>query len=255
VQSIELGLRQNFTNDFGSYLNPSVGTRWNLTPSVALRANFATVQRNPGLDQLYVFDTVHGWLPNPNLKPETGTNYTAGIDVSFAENLTGQFTYFGSSLSDRQAITNGRWDNIGLVTTNGLEAAMRWNISPEFYSSLSYTYTDAKIGSGAEQGLQLSTLPYSVGKLGLGYESAGWQANIFLSYASGSRRALFGLSGVSNLDFSPAYLNLDLSAKIPLSRNFALNLYLENLADVSYEKTNRIFQPGLTYRLGVQATF
>ncbi|MCA6615131.1 MAG: TonB-dependent receptor, partial [Pseudanabaena sp. M090S1SP1A06QC] len=31
---LELGLRQNFTNDFGSYLNPTVGTRWNITPDL-----------------------------------------------------------------------------------------------------------------------------------------------------------------------------------------------------------------------------
>ncbi len=252
---LEFGLRQNFTNDFGSYLNPSVGTRWSLAPNVAVRGSFATVQRNPGLDQLYVFDTVHGWFPNPNLKPETGTAYTAGIDVNLTENLTGQFTYFGNSLNDRLAVVSGRWDNVGLVTTNGLELGLRWNISPQFYSLLNYTYTDAKIGSGAETGLQLSTIPFSVGKLGFGYEESGWEANIFLSYYSGSRRAIFASTGTSSLDFSPPYLNLDLSGKLPISKNFALNLYLENLANVSYEKTNRIYQPGITYRVGVQATF
>jgi vitamin B12 transporter len=30
---------------------------------------------------------------------------------------------------------------------------------------------------------------------------------------------------------------------------------LENLADVRYEKVNRLYQPGLTFRLGVSANF
>ena len=100
----ELGLRQNFSSEFGSYLNPSVGLRWDISRNIALRGSWVGVQRNPGLDQLYVFDTVHNWLPNPDLDPETGSSWTAGVDVQISPSLTGQFTYFGSSLSDRLGI-------------------------------------------------------------------------------------------------------------------------------------------------------
>ncbi|ELS30243.1 MULTISPECIES: TonB-dependent receptor plug domain-containing protein [Pseudanabaena] len=258
---VELGLRQNFTSDFGSYLNPTVGTRWNLTPNLDFRNSFAVLQRNPGLDQLYVFDTVHNWLPNSSLIPERGVAYTAGFDWSVAaDSVLVQLTYFGSSLSDRLGVIAGRWDNVGQVTTNGIEAGVKWQISPEFSSFLNYTYTDAKINSSktaSEVGLQLATVPYSVGKLGIGYDSNGWQANLFFNYYSGSRRAVFaqGTAGQNATDFSPAYLSLDFNAKIPLHKNVALTLNLENLTDNSYEKTNRIYQPGLTYRIGLQASF
>ncbi|MBD0346974.1 MAG: TonB-dependent receptor, partial [Coleofasciculus sp. Co-bin14] len=91
---MDLGLRQNFNSEFGSSLNPSVGTRWAVTPSVAVRGSWVSVKRNPGLDQLYVYDTVHNWLPNPDLEPENGSSWTTGIDVAFSPSLTGQFTYF-----------------------------------------------------------------------------------------------------------------------------------------------------------------
>ena len=42
-----------------------------------------SVRRIPGLDQLYLYDTVHGWQPNPNLKPEIGSSWTVGADVSY----------------------------------------------------------------------------------------------------------------------------------------------------------------------------
>lgn len=171
--SLDLGLRQNFNSQFGSYLNPSAGLRYAFNPNVAVRGSWASVQRNPGLDQLYVFDTVHNWLPNPDLDPETGSTWTAGVDVNLSENLSGQFTYFGSSLDNRLAIVSGRWANIGLVNTNGLEAALRWKFAPQWSTFINYTYTDARIESGAEKGLQLSMIPYSVGKLGIGYESNG----------------------------------------------------------------------------------
>lgn len=251
----DLGLRQNFNSKFGSYLNPSVGLRWAASPAVAVRGSWASVQRNPGLDQLYVFDTVHNWLPNPDLNPETGSSWTAGVDVIFSPSLTGQFTYFGSRLNNRLGVPAGsiQWANIGLVNTNGLEAALRWRINPEWTTFLNYTYTDAQIETGPERGLQLGLIPYSVGQLGIGYQSGGWQVNLFASYYSGARRAFFNNPGDSTRDFSPSFLNLDLGARIPLFGNLGLTVFIENLADVSYEKANRIYQPGLTYRIGISS--
>jgi vitamin B12 transporter len=255
---LELGLRQNFTNDFGSYLNPTVGTRWNITTEIVFRNSFAVLQRNPGLDQLFVPDSIHNWLPNPNLIPEKGVAYTAGFDFNLSNSFTAQLTYFGSSLSDRLGIIAGRWENVGQVSTNGVEAALKLQITPEFSSFFNYTYTDAKVISSrtaSEVGLQLATVPYSVAKLGINYNSNGYQANLFFNYYSGSRRAIFTATGVNPAEFSPAYLSLDFNAKVPLYKDLSLNLSLENLTDQSYEKTNRIFQPGLTYRIGLQASF
>ncbi|BAQ65365.1 TonB-dependent receptor domain-containing protein [Geminocystis sp. NIES-3709] len=255
---LELGLRQNVTSDFGSYLNPTFGTRWDITPNIAFRNSFAVLQRNPGLDQLYIFDTVHNWLPNPNLIPEKGVAYTAGFDINLSDSFLAQLTYFGSNLNDRLGVVAGRWENVGKVETNGLEVVLQWQISPEFSSFLNYTYTSAEIVSSpipSEVGLQLSTLPYSVGTFGVGYSSNGYQANLFLNYYSGSRRALFALPGVSNTEFSPSYLSIDFNGQIPLAKNVFLTLNLENLSDRSYEKSNRIYQPGLTYRIGLQAYF
>jgi vitamin B12 transporter len=251
----EFGLRQNFNSQFGGYLNPSVGTRWAMSPSVALRGSWVSVHRDPGLDQLYVFDTVHNWLPNPDLDPETGSSWTAGMDVAFASNLVGQFTYFGSRLNDRLSVRNGRWENIGLVNTNGVEVALQWKISSQWSTFLNYTYTDAKIQTGPERGLQLGLIPFSVASFGIGYESNGWQVNLYARYFSGARRALFTSPGDSIEDFSPSWLNLDLSLRIPLVRGIGLTVFLENLTDQTYEKANRIYQPGLTVRVGLQSNY
>jgi vitamin B12 transporter len=252
---LELGLRQNFNTEFDSSANPSVGTRWDITPAIALRGSWVSVRRNPGLDQLYLFDTVHGWLPNPNLDPEKGSAWTAGVDFKVGDTLSAQLTYFGNRLEDRLSVVAGRWENIGLVNTNGFEAGVRWKITPQVSALINYTYTDARIETGAEQGLQLSTIPFSVAQIGVGYDWNGWQLNLYANYNSGSRRALFTAAGEDSRSFSPSWLNLDLNARIPIVENVAFLLYLENLADVSYERVNRIYQPGLTFRVGLSATF
>ncbi|MEH2397416.1 TonB-dependent receptor plug domain-containing protein [Nostoc sp.] len=252
---IDLGLRQTFDSQFGNYLNPSVGLRYVVTPIVAVRGSWAGGQRNPGLDQLYVYDTVHGWEPNPDLRPETGSTWSAGVDVNFSENLIGQFTYFGSSIGDRLGVIDGKWANIGLVDTNGLEVALQLKIAPGWSTFLNYTYTDSQIKTGAERGLQLGLIPYSVLQSGVGYENAGWQANLYVTYNSGARRAFFTNPGDKTTDFAPSFVNLDLSGRIPLTRNLGLTVYLENLLGEQYERVNRIYSPGFTFRVGLSANF
>jgi vitamin B12 transporter len=251
----EIGLRQNFTNDFGNYLNPSVGLTWAIAPNVSLRSSWVSVHRNPGLDQLYVYDTVHNWLSNPDLKAETGSSRTAGLSVQFSPNLTGEFTYFGSRLKNRLAVQSGRWENIGLVNTNGVEMGLKWQFAKQWSTFLNYTYTDAKIASGVDKGLQLSLIPFSVGQLGIGYASNGWEVNLYANYYSGARRALFLNPGENSRDFSSAWISFDLGFRVPVTRGLGLTLFLENLTSGTYEKANRIYQPELTYRIGLSSDF
>lgn len=258
--AIDVGFRQNFNTQFGNYLNPSVGSRWEIAPNLALRASLAGAQRNPGLDQLYLYDTVHGWFPNPNLKPETGATWTAGADLAFSPTSTGTITYFGSSLDNRIATqsispTVTQWTNIGQVATNGIEIGFKQQLTPQWSAFANYTYTDAKIQTGVERGLQLALVPYSVAQLGVSYAHRGWEVNLLTNYNAGTRRAFFNNPGQTSTDFVPSFLNLDLGARIPISENVGLNLYIENLADVQYEKVNRIYSPGRTYRVGVSANF
>ncbi|MTJ52682.1 TonB-dependent receptor [Anabaena sp. UHCC 0253] len=252
----DLGVRQNFDSQFGSYFNPSFGLRYAVNPAVAVRGSWAGAQRNPGLDQLYVFDTVHNWNPNPDLKPETGSTWTAGVDVKLSQNLLGQFTYFGNSLDNRLGVINGKWENIGLVDTNGLEAALQLKIAREWSTFLNYTYTDAQIKTGTEKGLQLGLIPYSLLQTGIGYQNNGWQANLYATYNSGSRRSIFSrnIPGERSTDFAPSFFNLDFSGRIPVNKNLGLTFYLENILGEQYERVNRIYSPGFTFRVGLTSS-
>ena len=101
--------------------------------------------------------------------------------------------------------------------------------------------------------MQLGLIPFSLAQAGIGYEKDGWQANLYATYNSGSRRALFTNPGDKNTDFVPSYLNLDLSGRVPLSKNLGLTVYLENLLGEQYERVNRIYSPGFTFRVGLSS--
>ncbi len=257
----ELGLRQNFTDRAGSALNPSLGLNWSATKAFNLRGSWVSVRRLPGLDQLYAYDTVHGWLPNDQLKPEFGSSWTIGADLKLNDKFTGQLTYFGSSLNDRIATQSlgigqpSKWQNIGLVNTNGLEFALQYQITPEWRTFLNYTYTDARIATGADTGRQLSQIPFSVAQFGLGYEHRGWKVNLLNNYYSGSRRSLFLNSGDTADSYSPSWLNVDLNARVPLTPQVGMTFYVQNLFGGTYEKTNRIYEPSTTFRVALDAEF
>ncbi|MCX5964599.1 MAG: TonB-dependent receptor [Cyanobacteria bacterium] len=257
----ELGLRQNFTDRAGSALNPSLGLNWSATKAFNLRGSWVSVRRLPGLDQLYAYDTVHGWLPNDQLKPEFGSSWTIGADLKLNDKFTGQLTYFGSSLNDRIATQSlgigqpSKWQNIGLVNTNGLEFALQYQITPEWRTFLNYTYTDARIATGADTGRQLSQIPFSVAQFGLGYDHRGWKVNLLNNYYSGSRRSLFLNSGDTADSYSPSWLNVDLNARVPLTPQVGMTFYVQNLFGGTYEKTNRIYEPSTTFRVALDAEF
>ena len=260
---VELGLRQNFSNSLGNSLNPSLGLNWAASKTINLRGSWVAVRRLPGLDQLYAYDTVHGWFPNANLKAESGSAWTVGVDFKPNEKFTGQLTYFGNSINDRIATQptrrNGRtisqWQNIGPVSTNGLELALNYQLTPAWRTFVNYTYTDARISTGVDAGLQLSAIPFSVAQFGVGYDHLGWQVNLSSNYYSGSRRSVFATSASLTREFSPSWLNVDLNARVPLSKNFGLTAYIQNLFGGTYEKTNRIYEPATTFRIGLDATF
>jgi vitamin B12 transporter len=88
---------------------------------------------------------------------------------------------------------------------------------------------------------------------GLGYQNGGWAANLYATYNSGARRALFNRVGDRNTDFAPSFFNLDFSGRIPLNRNLGLTVYLENLLGEQYERVNRIYSPGFTFRVGLSS--
>jgi outer membrane receptor protein involved in Fe transport len=91
--------------------------------------------------------------------------------------------------------------------------------------------------------------------VGVGYANNGWETNLSTNYNGGTRRTFFVNPGQTNTSFVPSFLDFDLSARVPISENVGLNLYIDNLADVQYEKVNRIYSPGRTFRAGVSANF
>jgi len=89
-----------------------------------------------------------------------------------------------------------------------LEAALRWQLSPEWSTFLNYTYTDAKIETGPESGLQLAWFP--TGGTVRYYINLGAGRLIYLLVTIVVRRAFLIILTIVLQISHRRFLNLDL---------------------------------------------
>lgn len=150
---LNLGLRQDFnTLANASATSPSVGAKWDISNSTTIRANYIRNFRVPTVANLFNLNPTN--IGNPNLKPEKGDSFDIGIDQKLGDIGLLRLTFFQNNISDaiafksiRPAINGvtGTWENIGLVETSGIEAALNLQIAKNIYAFVNYTANDPRI--------------------------------------------------------------------------------------------------------------
>ncbi|AGY59060.1 TonB-dependent receptor [Gloeobacter kilaueensis] len=155
------GLNRALTSSF----DPSAGIRWQITPTLALRANYARIYRIPNFNDLFGRTTHIG---NPFLEPETGNSYDVGLDWQTGNTSLLRLTYFRQevdNLTDYLLVRNAcnlngnapdcnddpasnaeRFRvNYPRIDVSGWELAYNWQISPVLNVFATGTVTDSRI--------------------------------------------------------------------------------------------------------------
>ncbi|MBC8123421.1 MAG: TonB-dependent receptor [Gemmatimonadaceae bacterium] len=282
-----VGLRYTYSTQFGSVATPGVGLRYNLNSLISLRANWSQVYNAPTVNSLFVIGVGQGAAggggaaPNPNLIPETGITYDAGVDITPSRNLSVRLTYFTNFLSDR--FTSARLINTAFGTdadlfgtrtynqiinagnsrTHGTESTVDWQATEQIRLRVSHTYTDGRF-FGPEDNLNQLTYPFFYGYQDFNfpfhnlvvagtYANRGLTATLLGRYDSGKRR--FGTApGPSPLGV-PAWATLDFNVEIPITPNFTLTGNVFNITDTQYEYLDGNPAPGTTFRVGGRLEF
>lgn len=78
------GLRVNYNTTYKAPVIPSLNMRWQITPTVSMRAGAARGYRAPSMKELYLnfVDLNHDIHGNPDLKSETSWNGTGSLQLS-----------------------------------------------------------------------------------------------------------------------------------------------------------------------------
>ncbi|WP_287129209.1 TonB-dependent siderophore receptor [Candidatus Cyanaurora vandensis] len=258
-----LGVRQDFNSNTDGQTNPSLGARWQITPTTSLRGNYSQSFRAPTLfDSAYVIDSPFFQLrPNPGLRPERAESYDVGLDQQLGRIGLLRFTFFTNTIADLNQFvsttdpftfnTVGEVINLGLVRAEGIETSLDIEVVPNLILGVNYTAVGTQIlqdQNAAIVGNQLAFRP-DVFNINLNYQHQGWGAGVFVRSVSSF------FTGNRNQETLPGYTTLDLKFQYPVLAGLDFNLSVNNVLDQQFEEAPGFPGLGLEVRTGLRWRF
>ncbi|ARJ70679.1 hypothetical protein B0A89_03210 [Paracoccus contaminans] len=239
---VQLGLRHDDNSDFGGKTTWAAGLSWRIAAGpLRLHASAGTGILNP---QSYQLAGGYGAVGNPHLRPEENRSIDMGLEYSlpdgrglidvtwFRERLADAIVYSGAPLPDGSNYRNLR----GTSRRQGVEIAVRHELTPALTLGAAYTYLDARNPDGTaavrrprhELGLNATMQTFA----GRGWLSAD------LRHVTDSRDTEWwhgwGNEKVSRL---PAFTVVNLAASYDLDERMRLTARVTNLFDKPYQET------------------
>lgn len=228
----------------GVYQLPGTGT--------AFRASYGTAFRAPDLGDLFF-----PGFSNPNLQPERARTWEAGLEQKLFGNLaTVSATYFHTQFTNLIAFVFPTPQNIGSARSEGVETALE--IRPVEGLSLKGTYTFTEAVNRIT-GEPLRRRPKHLGSASATYVfHKRYSVNatgVFVGRRFDTDPVTFGLAE------NGGYAKVDVAAGATLAEQWGplsavrLTAKIENLLDKQYDEALGFPAPGLTYLVGIEATF
>ena len=266
---------------FGVTLSPRVGISHPVTPDIFIYGNISNGFSPPSLQETLNPD---GTI-NPDIKPETGTNYEIGTKgMAFKNRFFYDVALFSMHINDLIVAERIGEDefigiNAGKTVNNGLEITLNYRLlsskdgQRELTGFVTYTYADYTFKEFVEAGNdyygnQLTGVPGNVINTGLTFRTrTGLYGNLIYQFVDEMPMR------DDNSVYSDAYqlVNLKLGYSRIISKHFDLNIYgiLNNVFDEKYAsmisvnasslggRLPRYYYPGLprNFFLGVEVSY
>jgi outer membrane cobalamin receptor len=242
--ALGLTLSSSYDNDstHGDNLSVRAGLVYHLDGDAQLFASVGSAFRAPSLEDLY-------WpgMGNPELSPETGWAWEAGLRRSLTDGLALSASIFRRQMTDLiqwREFPDGSWRpvNVSAAILQGLEAALEGKPGENLAWSMAYTYLDGKDKDTKEE------LPNQVrhrGNLSLTYQMPwGMAASLLAEFV-----------GAQTGGTVPAYQVFDLVLTQQVSEALQVQLKAANLLDKEYQVVAGYPAPPRTVTLGARYAF
>jgi len=224
-----------------------------------LHGSYGTGVKYPSFSEQFGF--FFGFVPNPNLQPETSAGWDAGIETSvFGGMAIVDVTYFDTTLEneiDTAFVPPGvftAFNRIGESKRRGIEVASRLTLGRGLSAGLSYTWLDAV----EEDGTQEIRRPPHSGRVDLNYAFAGGRGNFNVAAVYNGEMTDIAFDA---LTFSQVNVDLDQYWLVTAAASYKMlpgvELFgrVENLFDVEYEEVFGYQTAGVAAYAGVRLTY
>lgn len=264
--ALTTGARVDEHEQYGTHVSPRLYGVWRATPDWTFKGGVARGFKAPEIRAVVpgyatIRRNTYVNLGNPDLKPETSTNYELSALWSNRNNLSAGATVFHNVFKDKLSTENTarRWNgyivqdriNVDEATITGAEVNGRWDITRAFAVKGNYTYTDSEQKSGSNAGAPLSLTPEHKANV-----SADWtlsdRAQAWASVNYYGQEYGTTLSG----EPAPAYTTADIGGSYELTRDITLKAAVYNLADKRLDDdTYGTVNYGRTFWMGTTLRF
>ncbi|MEE5066193.1 TonB-dependent receptor [Pseudomonas alliivorans] len=239
--ALTTGLRMDHHEEYGVHFSPRVYGVWRATDDWTFKGGVARGFKAPEVRAVvpgysYLRRNTFVMFGNPDLKPETSTNYELSALWSNRNDLSAGATVFYNDFQDKLSTvtTTERWNgfivmdrvNVDKAVIKGIELNGRWDITPDVALKGNYTYTDSEQKSGANAGAPLALTPERKANL-----RAEWTLNDRTQLWAATNYYGKEYGNTVNDEPSPAYTTADLGGSYELTKNVSFNTALYNLTD------------------------
>ncbi len=288
---LTVGLRWDNTDNYDDNISPRIYGVWHPGDAWTVRGGVSQGFKAPNLKQGTAGAatqsggngctalTAEGWTSrsvsadgttgcymagNPNLKPETSTNYELGLGYD-KNGWSASATYFLTDFDDKiqqvplreisgqtTSFVNGFWwtvaQNVQKARTRGIEAS----VTVPLHERVSWTTNATRMleSKNRTTGASLLVVPKITGNTSLNWDvTDAWSLNLSAQHIGKQ------LVSSTSATFAKAYTTVDLVTGYDVNENLTLRAGVQNLGDVStieegnnYDGGARTFFVGLTAR-------
>ncbi|WP_336777014.1 TonB-dependent receptor domain-containing protein [Pantoea sp. USHLN256] len=264
--SLTGGLRLDNHEQYGNHYSPRIYGIWYISDEWTLKGGVARGFKAPEIravieDYAVLRRNTYAMLGNPNLKPETSTNYELSAMWSNRDDLSASATFFYNDFKDKLSTvtTDQRWNgyivmdrvNIDKAVIRGVELTGSWKITPELSLKGNYTWLDSEQKSGSNRGAPLALTPKHKASL-----RSEWRVSAATQlWAAGNYYGKeYGTSVTA--EAAPDYITADVGVSHQLTHNLTLNGAIYNLGDKRLDdETYGTVNYGRTFWGGVTLSF
>lgn len=237
---LTLALRHDDHSRFGGFTTGRVSLAWQVTDSATLRGQVARGFRAPSNFELF------SNFGDPDLAPETSLSYELGADVFLKTGGRLSATLFEVQIDDRidYDFVTRRYAQIEATRSRGLELEATLPVTDRIDSSLSYTFTRARITEGPNSGDPVPRVPRHDLTLGA-----------IIQVTDAIRGSISATTVAGRTGGLGSYTTVDLGTRYALTDHTDLSLRVTNLLDRDYQQIQGYKTPGRAFYLGIAARF